>query len=65
MYNFLTIGFDCSPASALRSLELRNYALPFDWIESNIKSIEHCFKDNFFEYAYGTTNRTPAYIRKP
>ena len=50
MYNFLTIGFDCSPASALRSLELRNYALPFDWIESNIKSIELCFKDNFLKF---------------
>ena len=52
-YNFLTIGFDCSPASALRELDLREYALPFDWIESNIRALERCFADNFARFHTG------------
>jgi hypothetical protein len=47
MYNFLTLGYDCSPAAALRSLNLREFALPFDWVISNIRILELCFKDNF------------------
>jgi hypothetical protein len=50
MYNFLTIGYDCSPAMALRTLQLRNFALPFDWVVSNIQCIEKCFSDNFEKY---------------
>lgn len=50
MYNFLTIGYDCSPASALRNLNLRDFALPFDWIVSNINSIEKCFNDDFNKF---------------
>ena len=50
MYNFLTIGYDCSPAMALRTLQLRNFALPFDWVVSNIQCIEKCFRDNFEKY---------------
>ena len=50
MYNFLTIGYDCSPAAALRGLNLRNEALPFDWVVSNISSLEKCFQDNFIKY---------------
>lgn len=50
MYNFLTIGYDCSPAAALRGLNLRNEALPFDWVVSNISSLEKCFQDNFMKY---------------
>ena len=50
MYNFLTIGYDCSPAAALKGLNLRNEALPFDWVVSNISSLEKCFQDNFIKY---------------
>jgi len=51
MYNFLTVGSDCSPASALRQLKLREFALPFDWVHSrHIESIEKCFADNFSKY---------------
>jgi hypothetical protein len=50
MYQYLTIGYDCSPASALRSLNLREFALPFDWVVSNINSIEMCFNDNFSKF---------------
>lgn len=37
-YNILSLGYDCSPASALRHLNLREYAFPFDWIVSNSSS---------------------------
>lgn len=47
MYNFLTLGADCSPSSALRSLDLREFALPFDWVVTNIYGLEMCFKEHF------------------
>lgn len=50
MYNFLTIGYDCSPATALRNLNFRKFALPFDWIQSNIHSIQKCFETNFEKF---------------
>ena len=37
-FNYLTIGQDCSPAAALRNLNLRDFALPFDWVVSNINT---------------------------
>ena len=46
-YNYLTIGFDCSPAAALRELNLREFALPFDWVVSNINVLQMCFETNF------------------
>jgi|UniRef100_A0A6C0IQ34 hypothetical protein len=45
--NYLTLGNDCSPAAALRNLNLRNVALPFDWVVSNIHILETCFADKF------------------
>lgn len=45
--NYVTLGYDCSPANALRELNLREFALPFDWVVSNIFSLEMCFKTNF------------------
>ena len=33
-FNYLTIGYDCSPAGALKVLNLREFALPFDWVVS-------------------------------
>jgi hypothetical protein len=46
-FNYLTVGHDCSPASALKHLNLRNFALPFDWVVSNIYTLNNCFKTNF------------------
>lgn len=46
-FNYLTLGYDCSPAAALRNLNLRNFALPFDWVISNINILEKCFDTNF------------------
>ena len=49
-FNYLTIGYDCSPAAALRGLNLREFALPFDWVVSNIKSLQKCFETNFVDF---------------
>jgi hypothetical protein len=46
-YNFLTVGDGCSPADALRNLNLREFALPFDWILSNVNALQNCFETNF------------------
>lgn len=48
--NFITIGYDCSPASALRGLNLRRAALPFDWVESSVPAIDKCFADDFRQF---------------
>lgn len=48
--NFISIGSDCSPAAAQRSLQLRNTALPFDWIVSNINAVEKCFNTDFKDF---------------
>jgi hypothetical protein len=47
MFNYITLGYDCSPASALQHLQLRNVALPFDWVVSTIHSLKKCFETNF------------------
>ena len=46
-FNYLTIGYDCSPAGALRNLKIRDFALPFDWVISNVNALEKCFESNF------------------
>ena len=46
-FNYVTVGYDCSPAAVLRGLNLRSAALPFDWIVSNIHSLQTCFETNF------------------
>ena len=38
--NYLTLGYDCSPAGALKNLNLREFALPFDWVVSNVTILE-------------------------
>jgi hypothetical protein len=50
MINYLTMGHDCSPAGVLRELHLREFALPFDWIVSNISTIQTCLEDNFNKF---------------
>lgn len=46
-YHYITVGGDCSPAAALRNLQLREFALPFDWIVSTVSMIEQCFRTKF------------------
>jgi len=50
MFNFISIGYDCSPAAALRVLNYRNFALPFDWINTNIKGLNQCFEEDFSRF---------------
>jgi hypothetical protein len=46
----MSLGYDCSPAAALRNLNIRDEALPFDWVQSNLQSIINCIEDNFDKY---------------
>ena len=50
MFNYITIGYDCSPAAALKNLHIRTFALPFDWVVSTISALDKCFRDNFRQY---------------
>jgi len=50
MYHIITLGYDCSPAEALRNLGRRTQALPFDWIISSFASLERCIKDDFSKF---------------
>lgn len=50
MYNIITVGYDCSPAAALRNVGLRQFALPFDWVVSSIDSLEQCLSENFVRF---------------
>jgi hypothetical protein len=45
--NVLTLGYDCSPAAALRNLNMREFALPFDWVVSSVQALSACIRDNF------------------
>lgn len=51
--NYINFGYDCSLATALKNVNKRMFSLPFDWIISNITSIELCFKDNFEKFHTG------------
>jgi len=44
---YFSLGWDCSPATALRNLQLREYALPFDWIRSNAEILCKVIENNF------------------
>jgi hypothetical protein len=46
----MSLGNECSPAGALRNLNIRDEALPFDWVESNLQIITNCIEDNFNSY---------------
>ena len=54
-FNYVTIGYDCSPAAALRGLHLREFALPFDWVESNINVLQMCFETKFKDFHKNVT----------
>ena len=49
--NFISLGSSCSIAENLRKSNLRNFALPFDWVRiNNFKNINLMLKDNFKEF---------------
>lgn len=49
-YNYITLGYDCSTAATLKSLDLRKYSLPFDWIVSDAKKLIECISENFINF---------------
>jgi hypothetical protein len=49
-FNYISVGYDCSTASALKNLKLRNAAHPFDWTEISFVSFEKCILDNFKQF---------------
>ena len=50
MYSLIGIGYDCSPAGALRSMGLRREAYPFDWIQTDSVGIRQCIADDFLHF---------------
>jgi hypothetical protein len=45
-HHIVPIGCDCHPAHTLKSLNLRNFSLPFDWLNMDpLKSIEYVTKN--------------------
>lgn len=48
--HYMSLGYDCSPAATLRSLNIRDEALPFDWVVSNLQIICHCIERGFADY---------------
>ena len=49
-YNYITIGQDCSPAGALKNLDLRKFSLPFDWIVSDVNKVIECINEDFINF---------------
>ena len=49
-YNYIPMGFDCSPAAALKCIGIRKMSLPFDWVQSTPELIIACIKDNFKQF---------------
>lgn len=45
--SYITLGETCAPAAALRNLNLRNYALPFDWIRSSANQLCEVISSDF------------------
>jgi hypothetical protein len=49
-FDYISVGFDCSTATTLKNLKLRNAAYPFDWTDANFKAFEQCILDNFKQF---------------
>jgi hypothetical protein len=48
--SYVSIGYDCSAAGALRALGLRHEAYPFDWIQSHSGGIRQCLTERFARF---------------
>jgi hypothetical protein len=56
---FIPLGQDCSVADALRRIDKRKEAYPFDWIRCSLSSILECINTNFERFLKNTrVNRT-------
>jgi hypothetical protein len=49
-FQYVPLGYDCSTAQALKDLELREFALPFDWTQTHFIQILQCITDDFRKF---------------
>ena len=56
----IPIGVDCGIATLLRKYNLRNVALPFDWIVT-YNGVASCFEDSFKDFIPTADDRINAY----
>lgn len=49
-YNYITLGYDCSTTSALKSMDLRIQSLPFDWMVSDMSKLIDCISEDFINF---------------
>jgi hypothetical protein len=49
-YNYIALGYDCSTATAINDLLLRDHSLPFDWIVSDLNNIIKCISEDFINF---------------
>ena len=47
---YIGLGSDCSPAAVFRNLNLRPFALPFDWVVSSADRICMAIRNRFNNY---------------
>ena len=47
---YISMGNDCNPATDLRSLGLREMAMPFDWVRSTPDIISRCIRTGFYGF---------------
>jgi hypothetical protein len=48
--NYISLGNECSSAAVLKYLNLRKFALPFDWIQTTAGQLYECLKDDFLNF---------------
>jgi len=48
--NYISLGYDCSPATALKNLNLRTCSLPFDWVQTTPNQLYLCIKEDFSRF---------------
>lgn len=46
----VALGTHCLPATILQQAELRQFALPFDWIHATPGMIRHCLENDFADF---------------
>jgi hypothetical protein len=52
-FQYISIGYDCSPAAILKDSGLRNAAFPFDWAETGFTALCSCIRDDFKQFHRG------------
>jgi len=56
---YVPLGVCCSPAAVLRTIELRKFALPFDWTIATPAQIATCVLDDFRRFHSNVNPITP------